>query len=178
MTTKTGITDTLAFDYQFTNNWGPSDAIDPQGQGYAAWFPRSYIISYDGFNAFSQDFVYMEAEIVLKKFLLDVKKCSDKQNIFKANKQRLIICCNIIRKKSKPWDKIIESRKGIRDQHSFPGKIKPEEKSFLAKTDKQLTPAYQKFIKKETWFQKAKKHFPEFKCNKSLTKQEQHENTI
>ena len=86
MTTKTGITDTLAFDYQFTNNWGPSDAIDPQGQGYAAWFPRSYIISYDGFNAFSQDFVYMEAEIVLKKFLLDVKKCSDKQNIFKANK--------------------------------------------------------------------------------------------
>ena len=70
MTTKTGITETLAEDYQFTNNWVPSDAIDPNGLGYAAWFPRSFIISNsEGMQDFQQDFAFVDAEIVLKKFL-------------------------------------------------------------------------------------------------------------
>lgn len=75
-------------------------------------------------------------------------------------KQKLLICCNIVRKRLKPMEDKLDKKKGIRTDRATAGTILVEERSFLLRHAKNLSQAYLKYVGKEEWFTKATRKFP------------------
>ena len=70
-------------------------------------------------------------------------------------KEKLVVCCNIIRKRVKDIDFKLDKKNGIRADRQTQGKLLYEERSFLMRKAKNISPAYLKFIQKEDWYNKA-----------------------
>ena len=83
-------------------------------------------------------------------------------------KEKLLVCCNIVRKRLKEQDDQLDKKLGIRVDRITAGELILEERSFLLRTPKNLTQAYLKYIHKEDWYCKAMAKFPQFKKNKEL----------
>jgi hypothetical protein len=83
-------------------------------------------------------------------------------------KEKLLICCNIVRKRLKPVDDKLDKKKGIRTDRHSAGTVLLEERSFILRSPKNLSSAYLKYIQKEEWYLKAISSFPQFKKDKSL----------
>ena len=75
-------------------------------------------------------------------------------------KEKLVICCNIMRKRLKPVEDKLDTKKGIRTDRMTAGVILIEERSFLLRSPKNLSAAYLKYIQKEDWYIKALSSFP------------------
>ena len=76
------------------------------------------------------------------------------------SKEKLLVCCNIIRKRVKDVDNNLDKKKGIRTDRITAGNLLLEERSFLMRSPKNISPAYLKYIQKEDWYQKAVQSFP------------------
>ena len=72
----------------------------------------------------------------------------------------MFVCCNILRKRLKDIDNKLDKRKGIRTDRVTAGNLLLEERSFLMRNPKNISPAYLKYIQKEEWYQKALHRFP------------------
>ena len=70
-------------------------------------------------------------------------------------KEKLLICCNIVRKRLKSDADKLDKKKGIRTDRTTVGTILVEERSFLLRSPKNLSQAYLKYIQKEEWYCKA-----------------------
>ena len=75
-------------------------------------------------------------------------------------KEKLLICCNVIRKRLKNVDLNLDKKKGIRTDRYTAGNLLLEERSFLMRSPKTISPAYLKYIQKEEWYSKAVRSFP------------------
>ena len=73
-----------------------------------------------------------------------------------------------MRKRLKPIDCKLDKKKGLRTDRTTAGTLTIEERSFLLRSPKNLSPAYLKYIHKEEWYCKAVHRFPQFKKDKSL----------
>jgi len=67
-------------------------------------------------------------------------------------KEKLLICCNIARKRMKDVDGDLDKKKGIRTDRTTRGTILIEERSFLLRSPKTISQAYLKYISKEEWY--------------------------
>ena len=81
-------------------------------------------------------------------------------DVSKINKEKLLICCKITGTRLKDQTAKLDKKKGITADQATVGKIKTEEKSFLFRSPKQITPAYLKYVHKEDWYQKAQYKYP------------------
>ena len=70
-------------------------------------------------------------------------------------KEKLLICCNIMRKRMKNMDEDLDKKKGIQCDRTTVGIILVEERSFMLRNPKTFTPGYIKYVKKEDWYLKA-----------------------
>ena len=141
---------------------------DPRGLGPDAFFPRSHVISSaEALQEFQRDFVITEAESYLHRFIKklgDLKRKAAESEEAKAKlsleevgflKEKLLVCCNILRKRMKDVDIDLDKKKGITVDQTTVGTILVEERSFLLRDPKTLTPGYLKYIKNEDWYSKA-----------------------
>ena len=67
-------------------------------------------------------------------------------------KEKLLICCNIVRKRMKCVEDNLDKKKGIRTDRTTRGTILVEERSFLLRNPKTISQAYLKYISKEEWY--------------------------
>ena len=67
-------------------------------------------------------------------------------------KEKLLICCNILRKRMKDQDEQLDKKHGIQVDRMTAGELILEERSFLLRSPKNITDAYLNFIHKEEWY--------------------------
>ena len=94
------------------------------------------------------------------------------------NKEKLLICCKIVGTRLKDLHAKLDKKKGINADRATIGKIKTEERSFILRSPKQITPAYLKYVHKEEWYQKALSKYPQFKKDKRLQRKDEQMSTM
>lgn len=149
-------------------NWYPMEHCDPMGAGVQSFYPRSHLTNTgEAFHSFIKDFVLTYAEGYIKSFLKKVTATDEQALLTQVKKrgfikEKLLVCCFITKRRLKQPEEKLDSKQGITFDKNNQGKVTNEEKAFLMRPEKQITPAYIKYIHKEEWYAKLKQKFPQF----------------
>ena len=159
-------------------NWFPMEACDKMGCGLQSFYPRSHLTNTgEAFHWFIRDFLQTYAESYVKSFVKKITATEDKEILLQVKrrdivKEKLLVCCAIVKRRFKDPSARLDSKKGITHDRFSVGKVKSEEKALLLRPSKQLTDAYIKYLHKEDWYLRLKRKFPQFERDMKLKSDE------
>lgn len=148
---KTELTKSLARKHHTISSMYPMLTSDPKGIGVESFYPRCFHLkSTEGCSDFLHDYFFTQAETVIKKFTKSYERGENPlEHAGKGNipcKERLLICCNLIRKKLQDPDDLIDKKNG----KGYRGKLRLNagEWNCLKRGDGEMIDSFRSFVKK------------------------------